>query len=247
MGYDYVHALESHLGNPEFTVLITKNNTQYIQPQNLKKIEALMGDRLIISANSKKDISSLTDTGKFLCVLTLGWRKLIDVDNFSTIPFLVNVHPALLPEYKGYHPVPYVLINNEKIHGITAHFITNEMDAGDIVLRKEIVISTFSTLPSLQSRVNEEMPSFLNELLDLINSGNISGFENDDEKTIVRAPRRKPEDSEVLLSDTVEQMFGKVKASDSDRFPAYFVIEGEKVYVRLSREPGTAKQTIHDI
>ena len=70
---------------------------------------------------------------------------------------------------------------------------------------------------------------------------------NRDEETLVRAPKRKPEDSEVFLTDTVEEMFRKVKASDVNRFPAYFVIHGEKVNIRLYRNQDAKRQTEFDI
>jgi methionyl-tRNA formyltransferase len=247
MGYDYVHAIEDLVKAEDTFILITKNNTQFIQPDNLAKLEAIMGDRLLISTQSAKDIEGLVASGKYATLLTLGWRKLLDVNKFDALDRLVNVHPALLPEYKGYHPVPFVLLNQEANHGITAHEITNEMDAGAIILRREIAINPFSTLPSLQYLVNQEMPSFIMELFALIRSEDIELKPNNDEDTVVRAPKRTPEDSEVRLEDTVAEMFLKVKASDANRFPAYFIINGEKVNIRLYRDEDAKRQTEFDI
>jgi methionyl-tRNA formyltransferase len=247
MGYDYVHALRNHVSDPDVYVLITKGNTQYFLPESLDILRKLMGERLLISESTKADIFGLKNLGLFDCLLTLGWRKLIDVNEFGMFSQLINVHPALLPEYKGYHPVPYVLLNNERKHGITAHCITNEMDSGDIILRKEFAINTFSTLTSLQYLVKSEMPKFLTELFDIIRKGNQMLSANNDGDTKIRAPKRAPEDSRINLDDTVEQMFLIVKASDSERFPAYFVMEGEKVYIRLFREQTASRQTQFDI
>lgn len=247
MGYDYVSAIRNLVREPDTFVLITQGNLQFIRPDNLALLRELMGERFLISLDSKSDIARLSESGKFSILLTLGWRRLIDVNEFGMFSHLINVHPALLPEYKGYHPVPYVLLNQENVHGITAHCITNEMDAGDIVLRKEIPINTFSTLPSLQYLANREMPAFLNELFDIIRAGKIETKPNREEDTVVRAPKRKPEDSLVYLEDTVEEMFRKVKAADVNRFPAFFVIEGEKVFIRLEREESANRQTEFDI
>lgn len=247
MGYDYVHALDRFIGDEGCFILITKADTQYIDPKNLLWLGEQIKDRLIISTDPQKEILDIVRNKDIGAMLTLGWRKLIHVPDFDSVPVLLNVHPALLPEYKGYHPVPYVLLNGERSHGITAHWITGEMDAGDIVLRWEIPINTFSTLPSLQHLVNAGMPAFLSELFDKIKSGNLARMPNRDEDTRVRAPRRKPEDSEVFLTDSVEEMFLKVKASDSGRFPAFFVINGEKVYIRLRRDEEAERQTTFDI
>lgn len=247
MGYDYVHAIEDLVEAEDIFVLITKNNTQFIRPENLAKLQGIMGDRLSISTQSAADIEGLVASGKYATLLTLGWRKLLDVNKFGDIDRLVNVHPALLPEYKGYHPVPFVLLNQEANHGITAHEITNKMDAGAIILRREIAINQFSTLPSLQYLVNQEMPKFIMELFALIRSEEIELKPNKDRDTVVRAPKRTPEDSEVRLEDTVAEMFLKVKASDANRFPAYFMVNGEKVNVRLYRDEDAERQTEFDI
>jgi methionyl-tRNA formyltransferase len=180
-------------------------------------------------------------------MLTLGWRKLIQVDRFKSIPLLINVHPALLPEYKGYHPVPYVLLNNESMHGITAHLITSEMDAGDIVLKKEFSITTFSTLKSLQFLVNKEMPLFMKRLISLIRTESLKLIKNNSEYTKVVAKKRQPEDSEVFLDDSVELMFRKVKASDPERFPPYFVVDGQKVYIKIFRGEDIPRDTEFDV
>ena len=247
MGYDYVQALEDLVETENTFVLITKNNTQFIRPNNLAKLQAIMGDRLLISTQSATDIEGLVASGRYGTLLTLGWRKLLDVNKFDALDRLVNVHPALLPEYKGYHPVPFVLLNQEANHGITAHEITNEMDAGPIILRREIAISRFSTLPSLQYLVDQEMPNFIKELFALIRTEDIELKPNNDEDTVVRAPKRTPEDSEVRLEDTVADMFLKVIASDANRFPAYFMINGEKVNIRLYRNEDAERQTEFDI
>lgn len=247
MGYDYVNAICDLVADSDIFLLITQNNTQFFLPENLEKLESIMANRLIISNNSKSDIQDLLYSGEFSTLLTLGWRKLIDLAEFSNLENLINVHPALLPEYKGYHPVPYVLLNEERFHGITAHHITSEMDAGDIILRHEFEISPFSTLQSLQYLIKKQMQEFLDELFSLIRSGVSTVISNQEEKTRVRAPKRRPEDSEVNLTDTVEEMFRKVKASDISRFPAYFIIYGQKVYIRLYRDENVIRQTEFDI
>ncbi|CAM8361221.1 formyltransferase family protein [Candidatus Methylopumilus planktonicus] len=247
LGYDYIDALEELVIPQDVYVVIRQNDAGLMRLTNIKKLRSLMGHRLLISENAEQEILRLINKHQFFCMLTLGWRKLIQIDIFKSISFLINVHPALLPEYKGYHPVPYVLLNNESLHGITAHLITNEIDAGDIVLKKEFPITTFSTLMSLQFLVNKEMPFFMKRLISLIRSESLKLIKNNSEQTKVVAKKRHPEDSEVFLDDSVELMFRKVKASDPERFPSYFVVDGQRVYIKLSRAEDIPRDTEFDI
>ena len=160
---------------------------------------------------------------------------------------MVNVHPALLPEYKGYHPVPYVILNEEKVHGITAHLINEEVDAGDIIQKESFPINTFSTLRSLQYEVNKRMPEFLRKLFDKIIEGNIDYSPNMDAGTKIIAPIRTHKDSEVYLNEPLDEVFKKVKASDPKRFPAYFMYNGEKVYIKMYRSKEVERESKYDI
>jgi methionyl-tRNA formyltransferase len=247
LGYDYIEAIEDIVAFEDTYVVIRQNDISLMRPANLTKLKFLMGNRLLICEDEEQVILKLIHKYRFLSLLTLGWRKLIQVQNFKHIPFLINVHPALLPEYKGYHPVPYILLNNERLHGITAHLITNNMDAGDIILKKEFPISIFSTLLSLQYLVNKEMPFFLKRLISLIRSEEFKLVKSNSDQTKVVAKKRQPEDSEVYLDDSVELMFRKVKASDPERFPSYFLVDGQRVYIKLSRGQDILRDTEFDI
>ena len=45
----------------------------------------------------------------------------------------VNIHGALLPQYRGCNPIQWALLNNETATGVTMHYMTAEFDAGDII------------------------------------------------------------------------------------------------------------------
>ncbi|MCB0733448.1 MAG: hypothetical protein KDC76_02640 [Bacteroidetes bacterium] len=246
-GYDYTPALLEHAADQTIFLLITKDNLKYFDPSNIEELQKRYGNRMVLSSNSNQDIRTLINGHHIQSLLTFGWRKLIDVELYTDLENLINIHPALLPEYKGYHPVPYVILNHEQYHGITAHRITPEMDGGAIILRKILNTNTFTTLQSLQYMANKAMPEVLKSVINLIQSNSIMEVENDDSKTIVRAPRRTPEDSEVPADTPLKEVFDQVRAADSERFPAFFMINGEKVYIRMSREESANRETPFDI
>ena len=80
------------------------------------------------------------------------------------------------------------------------------------------------------------MPKFVNELLELIEGGDYQIVNNDAGKTKIIASKRTPEDSKLDSTKSLDELFNKIRACDSTRFPAFFLIEGEKVYIKLSRK-----------
>ena len=71
----------------------------------------------------------------------------------------LNLHPSLLPDYKGCFSNPWVIINGEKITGITIHKMVEDVDAGDILYQEIINIDKFETSFSLH---NKQVSAFIN-------------------------------------------------------------------------------------
>lgn len=69
---------------------------------------------------------------------------------------LINIHPSLLPKYKGLHTHTRVLAAGDAVHGATVHFVTAELDAGPIILQAEVPVFPDDTEESLAARVLEQ-------------------------------------------------------------------------------------------
>ncbi len=66
---------------------------------------------------------------------------------------ILNIHPSLLPKYKGLNTHERVLNNNEKYSGCTVHFVNSKLDSGRIILQKKVKISKKETKNSLAKKV----------------------------------------------------------------------------------------------
>ena len=66
---------------------------------------------------------------------------------------IVNIHPSLLPKYKGLNTHQRVLDNNEKFSGCTVHFVNSKLDSGKIILQKKVKISKNETKNSLAKKI----------------------------------------------------------------------------------------------
>lgn len=90
-------------------------------------------------------------------------RKLLNMPKIGTI----NIHPALLPLYRGLSPTFWVLANGEKETGISIHEVSESIDSGEILAQKKIPILPSDTEYSLYARcVNEGIPLLKNVLID---------------------------------------------------------------------------------
>ena len=89
---------------------------------------------------------------KMICLA--GFMKILS-RNFIT-KFrgkILNIHPSLLPKYKGLNTHQRVLNNNEKYSGCTVHIVNSKLDSGKIVLQKKVKISKNETMSSLAKKV----------------------------------------------------------------------------------------------
>jgi phosphoribosylglycinamide formyltransferase 1 len=67
---------------------------------------------------------------------------------------MLNIHPSLLPAYKGLNTHKRVLEAGERETGCTVHYVTAEMDAGEIILQERVTIAADDTVETLQQRVH---------------------------------------------------------------------------------------------
>ena len=89
---------------------------------------------------------------KFICLA--GFMKILSKDFIKKFNGkIVNIHPSLLPKYKGLNTHTKAIQNKDKIAGCTVHFVTAKLDSGKIILQKEVKILKKDTPTSLAKKV----------------------------------------------------------------------------------------------
>ena len=104
---------------------------------------------------------------KFLCLA--GFMKILSKNFMKSFGYkIVNIHPSLLPKFKGLNTHRRVLKNNEKYSGCTVHFVSSKLDSGKIILQKRVLISKNETENSLKKKIlkQERNLLFVNQLKD---------------------------------------------------------------------------------
>lgn len=69
---------------------------------------------------------------------------------------MLNVHPSLLPKYRGLNTHQRALDNKDKVHGVSIHFVTPELDGGPVIIQSEVPVLATDTAEILSKRVQEQ-------------------------------------------------------------------------------------------
>jgi len=100
------------------------------------------------------------------------FKKLLK-ENLIKIPKFggINLHPSLLPFYRGMSPQHWPIINGERQTGVTVHFINTEADKGDIILQKELEIEDHWYVTDLQKRLLEIYKTIVRDAVRIVQLG----------------------------------------------------------------------------
>ena len=92
-----------------------------------------------------------------------GFMRLLSSDFISHYAYrIINIHPALLPSFRGLHAQGQALAAGVKIAGCTVHFVVPDMDAGPIILQSAVPVLDDDTEETLSARIlTKEHPAFV--------------------------------------------------------------------------------------
>ena len=103
---------------------------------------------------SEKKLLSILKINNIEMICLAGFMKVLSKNFIKMFKGkILNIHPSLLPKYKGLNTHKRVLDNNEKYSGCTVHFVNSRLDSGKIILQKKVKISKNETVASLAKKV----------------------------------------------------------------------------------------------
>ena len=122
-----------------------KYSTQYNIEKKIVNFNNNFAENKILNYINKKNI-------KFICLA--GFIKVLSKNFLRKFKGkIVNIHPSLLPKYKGLNTHKRALKNKEKFTGCTVHYVTIKLDSGKIILQKKVKIKKKDTVNSLKKKV----------------------------------------------------------------------------------------------
>lgn len=98
----------------------------------------------------------------------------------------INLHPSLLPKYRGSSPIQWALANGDTITGVTILYVSEKMDSGDIILQRPVAIGPDDTAASLEPVLAQNGAELLMDAVEQIRTGTVlRTVQNDEEATLV--------------------------------------------------------------
>ena len=131
-----------------------------IMVYNKKKCKAKKrADRLDIQSCYSKDedeIIALFEAYQVDLIVMAGWMRIVSKKFIDAYPGqIINLHPSLLPKYKGLNAVEQALKSGDSETGCSVHFVTEYLDSGAVIKQQKVPILPGDTVESLQRAIQQ--------------------------------------------------------------------------------------------
>ncbi|TLX50595.1 phosphoribosylglycinamide formyltransferase [Pseudoalteromonas ruthenica] len=122
-------------------------------------IRAEVLDHKAFASRDEYDValSELIDGFSPDCVVLAGFMRILTpslVQKFKGK--MLNIHPSLLPKYQGLNTHQRALDANDKVHGVSVHFVTEELDGGPVIVQAQVPIENGDTAQTLAQKVHAQ-------------------------------------------------------------------------------------------
>ena len=193
-------------------VIAEKYNIPVFQPVKIRDDYAFMDD-------IKPDL-----------VITLAYGQIVPQGFLDKVPMgCLNLHGSLLPKYRGASPIQTVLINNEKVTGVTLMEMVKAMDAGRMYAKKEVIIEEDDNSTSLFNKIKIAAAELVLEALPLYIKGELKG-EEQNENEVTFCSLIKPEQEKLDLGLSASALIGWIRGL-SDEPGAYLYLNNLKLKI----------------
>lgn len=204
-----------------------KNNISIYQPQNIngndtiEKIKTLAPELIIVVAYGKFIGTTIRNIPKHKCI---------------------NLHPSLLPKYRGPSPINFTLFRGEKITGNSIIYVAKKMDSGDILYQSEIKISSRDNYGSLKSKLSQQAANDILNCIHLIERQQIKS-ESQNESKVIFSKLIDNSIRNICWKDSAQDINNKIRGL-APHPAAFTYLDGRKMKI-LESEIWSEKKNSH--
>ncbi|MBE3035731.1 MAG: phosphoribosylglycinamide formyltransferase [Candidatus Atribacteria bacterium] len=103
-----------------------------------------------------KELLALLKNEKIDLIVMAGYLLLVGPETIREFSNrIINIHPALLPSFKGIHGIKDAFDYGVKVTGVTVHFVEEELDAGPIISQEAVIITEDDTIETLEEKIHK--------------------------------------------------------------------------------------------
>jgi len=166
-------------------------------------------------------------------LIIVGEYHLLLKNEIILIPPLgcINIHGSLLPQYKGAHPINWMLINGENTGGVTAHYVNEALDGGPIIQQLNYPIGKDTTAYDLRPFIEGCGYSLLASILQKLSQGVPILSTPQDKSKESYYPPRKPEDGQINWDQPSLSIHNFVRALSAPYPGAFTLVNNEKLII----------------
>lgn len=179
---------------------------------------------------SAESVRALAELKPDLFVV-VAYGQYIPIRVIQIAPFeAINVHPSLLPKYRGSAPVQWAILNGDKTTGVSIIYLAKKMDAGDIIRQEAYPIGPDDTSASLQEKLAVLGAHLLLKAIDDIRNNRVSRKVQDDAQ-VVNITKLSKDDGKIDWTLPAEHIRNRIRAFDP--WPGSFCLlpEGNQIKV----------------
>jgi methionyl-tRNA formyltransferase len=206
---------------------------QILTPPPVKLTAEKYGIRIIQPERIKDSESEIRETNPDL-ILVAAYNQIIPKEILD-IPKegSFNIHPSLLPRWRGPSPIQFTILNGDKKTGVTIAQITEKVDAGPIIAQKEIVLEGEEAYPGLHNLLGELGGDLLTETIPKILKGEIK-LKPQEEKSATYSKMIRKENGRIDWKRTASEIERQIRAFNP--WPGtFFFREGKRIKILKTR------------
>ena len=190
-----------------------EKNIKVYQPEKLRENKEIV--------NILKDINP-----DVICVVAYGKiipKEILEIPKYGC----VNVHPSLLPQYRGSAPIQWAILNGDKETGVTTMYLDEGMDSGDIILQTKTPIDKDETSGELWDRLSKIGAELLVETLEKIENKTAPRIKQPKEFTL--APMLEKSQAKIDWESKTAQEIKNLVRGLNPIMGAYSVLNEKKI------------------
>ena len=218
-------------------LIITSKNSEHdnVKIKDFEKFASKAGAKLYNTKNINDEKIKLIlkknklDVGISVNNLLLIKKEVIDLFKFG----ILNAHAGDLPRYRGNACPNWAIINNEKNIGLSIHYMVEEVDAGDILLKKKFKINSKTTIDDFYKFGEKQIPIMFYESIKKIQGNKIIKIKQN-KKNILRTFPRNKIDGKIDWNKSINEIDRLIRASGFPFFGSYSYFKNSKLIILKS-------------